>query len=304
MIIYLKHDAIDKVKWDNCIAGAANSLVYGYSFYLDAIAGNWDAIVVNDYEAVMPLTWRKKYFTAYLYQPPFTQQLGIFYTTPLSEETCTAIEKIITDRFKFAEIFLNYGNTGLFEAKRCSQQVNYVLGINQPYEQIHDSFQPGFTKSLRRIVKFNFSYSTSEDIDTVIKLYRNLYGNRVQHLGDRDFEAFKKCCALLQQKDQLVIRKAVASGGDLLATVLLFKDRQRLYNIISCVTEEGKRTEVNYFLYNSIIQEFCNRGMVLDLEGSDIKGIADFYTKMNPVNQPYTFYRYNQLPALLKLFKK
>ncbi|MFN8253961.1 MAG: GNAT family N-acetyltransferase [Ferruginibacter sp.] len=304
MIRYLKHDAIDKSKWDNCIAGAVNSLLYGYSFYLDAIADNWDAVVVNDYEAVMPLTWRKKYFTAYLYQPPFTQQLGVFYKTPISKDIFSEIENVINAHFKFAEIFINHANTGIFESSRSIPQVNYVLDINRPYDIIHSGFLPGFTKSLRRIAKFNFAYNSSADIDTVISLYRNLYGNRVQHLRESDFAAFKKCCARLQQQDQLVIRHAATANGNLLAAVLLFKDEKRLYNIISCVTEEGKKMEVNYFLYDSIIREFCNSGRLLDLEGSDIKGVADFYIKMNPVNQPYSFYRYNHLPALMKLFKK
>ena len=76
---YITYQQIDKSKWDNCIDTAANGLVYGYSFYLDAMAKHWDALVLDDYEAVMPLTWRKKFGIRYLYQPAFTQQLGIFY---------------------------------------------------------------------------------------------------------------------------------------------------------------------------------------------------------------------------------
>ena len=68
---YITYQQIDKSKWDNCIDTAANGLVYGYSFYLDAMAKHWDALVLDDYEAVMPLTWNKKYGITYLYQPFF-----------------------------------------------------------------------------------------------------------------------------------------------------------------------------------------------------------------------------------------
>ena len=77
-INYLTYQQIDKVKWDACIKEASNGLIYGYSFYLDTMSKNWDALVLNDYEAVMPLTWNKKYGICYLYQPPFTASLGIF----------------------------------------------------------------------------------------------------------------------------------------------------------------------------------------------------------------------------------
>ncbi len=304
MVSYLKHEAIDKLKWNHCIAHAANGLIYASSLYLDIMADHWDAVIVNDYEAVMPLVWRKKYFTRYLYQPPFTQQLGVFFTNPLSSETYAAIENEITGHFNFAEIFLNHGNNNCFEPRRCKEHINFVLNINQPYDNIHESYLPGFTKSLRRVTKNNFEYKKSDNIDEVITLYQQLYGSRVTHLTGKDFTAFKKLCSALQQQDQLVIREAVDGNGALLATVLLFKDEKRLYNVISCVTDDGKRKEVNYFLYDSIIHEFCSSGLLLDLEGSDIKGVADFYMKMNPVNQPYSFYRFNHLHPLMRLLKK
>ena len=60
-IQYLSHKEINKTKWDACILNAPNGLIYPYSFYLDHMAKNWDALVFGDYEAVMPLTWNKKY---------------------------------------------------------------------------------------------------------------------------------------------------------------------------------------------------------------------------------------------------
>ena len=60
-IRYIQHEEIDKAKWDSCIANAGNSLIYGYTWWLDNISPGWHALVLNDYDAVMPLTWRKKY---------------------------------------------------------------------------------------------------------------------------------------------------------------------------------------------------------------------------------------------------
>lgn len=56
----LSQNQIDKTKWDICIDQAPNGLIYAYSWYLDTMAKNWDALVYNDYELVMPLTWKKK----------------------------------------------------------------------------------------------------------------------------------------------------------------------------------------------------------------------------------------------------
>ena len=77
-IAYIPQQQIDKTKWDNCINAAANGLLYARSYYLDTTAITWDALVLNDYEAVMPLPIRKKWIFSYLFEPPMTPVLGIF----------------------------------------------------------------------------------------------------------------------------------------------------------------------------------------------------------------------------------
>jgi hypothetical protein len=109
-IKYLRQNQIDKKKWDECIKKSENGLIYAYSSYLDAMADNWDAIIVNDYEVVMPLPWRRKYFIKYLYQPPFIQQLGVFYRGTLPENTYSNICHFIKKRFGYSSFFINYAN--------------------------------------------------------------------------------------------------------------------------------------------------------------------------------------------------
>src|SRR5437016_14568872 len=80
MIRYFQHHQIDKKKWDDSIRRSVNGMVYAYSWYLDVVSPNWNALIEGNYEAVFPLTWRKKYGFYYLYQPLFTQQLGVFFS--------------------------------------------------------------------------------------------------------------------------------------------------------------------------------------------------------------------------------
>jgi hypothetical protein len=303
MVTYLTNVNINKAKWNDCIRNASNGLIYAQSFYLDIMADNWDALILNDYEAVMPLTWRKKYFIKYLYQPPFTQQLGIFFKQPLSIEIYKLFTEAAFTHFKFAEIYLNHANADAF-AGLCTPRINYILDINKNYSEIKANYLEGFTKSLRRITKFNFQYKQSQDIDEVLTLYIKLYGERVAHLCKKDYAAFRNLCKVLQQNQQLIIRQAFNESNGIVALALLFKDENRLYNIISCLTQEGRRLEANYFLYDNIIQEFCNSNILLDMEGSDIKGVAEFYEKLNPVNQPYFFLKYNHLHPIVKILKR
>ena len=78
MIRYLTHNQIDKQRWDDCIEKSPDGIVYAWSWYLDVVHPSWEALVEDDYEAVMPLTGNKKFGVNYLFQPFFTQKFGTF----------------------------------------------------------------------------------------------------------------------------------------------------------------------------------------------------------------------------------
>lgn len=267
------------------------------------MATNWDGLVLDDYEAVMPLPWRKKLQIRYLYQPPFIQQGGIFSSARITGDLTKAFIEESATQFKFAEITLNYGNEIMAE-----NDFNIVLRKNnilllKDYEFILNDYGDGFKKSLKRVKKFNMLYQSSQDHASVINLYETLYTKRQSSVKADDYFNFRKLCDHLAQSDNVITRLAYDREKKLLAASVLLKDNTRLYNLISCVTDLGKKLEANYFLYDKLIQEFSGKGLSLDLEGSEVKGIAAFYKKFNPILENYPFIRYNNLHPLLKLVK-
>ncbi len=305
-IEYIPYKNIDKEKWDACIKNAINGLIYAQSFYLDNMSENWDALILNDYEAVMPLTWKKKWGIPYLYQPAFIQQGGIFFKEKISGEVIQSFISMAFARFRFAEITFNYTNLNFKPSVyfKITERNNYIISLNKPYQELYKTYHPHFTKSLRRIKKLDLCYTCSIDFTAAIELHKELYLKKINSISGKDLLGFKNICGKFLKNGNLLIRQAHSQNGKLLATVLLLKDTKRLYNIISCITKEGKKKEANYFLYDKLIEEFSNSALLLDMEGSDRKGIADFYKKLSPVNQPYPFIKYNNLHPVVKLFKQ
>ncbi|MBC7509396.1 MAG: GNAT family N-acetyltransferase [Ferruginibacter sp.] len=294
-IHFIPYKQIDKLKWNACIDSADNGLIYGYSIYLDAMAKHWDALVLNDYEALMPLTWNKKFGIAYLYQPPFMQQLGIFGKGILNEDTKKLFVEKAQQRFRFAEIFGNF-NDGV-------EQPNFILPLSQPYAFIKNGYKNDLRKNLKHAATFSISYQTTDDFAVAIELYKSQYVWRIPHVKELDYQQFSKLCATAKSTDNLLIRKVVDDKQNILAIALLFKDKKRLYNVLSVVTTEGRRCEANHYLFDKLIEEFSGRPMLLDFEGSSIDGIASFYQKFGAVNEPYFLLRYNHLPWPFKYFK-
>ena len=304
-LAYLKHADIDKIKWDGCIKKAKNTLIYAHSFYLDNCSGyQWDAIVLNDYEAVMPLIFRKKYGILYLYQPAFLQQAGIFYTEALSVKHISQFLESAAVHFNFIEINLNYDNKLVaFEGFNTSEANNFVLDISEGYERVSSKYKSNFRKNLKETTKHILQYRSTKDFTQTIDLFKQLYSKKITSIGNADYDNLKLNCNHLEKENDLVAREVVLNDT-VYAAVILLKDANRLYNIVSCVTEQGRKLSANYLLFDSIIHEFAGQNLLLDLEGSDIKGIADFYKSMNPVNEMYPAIKYNNLPGIIKLFKK
>ena len=292
---YVTYQQIDKIKWDACIKRAHNSLIYAYCFYLDAMATYWDALVLDDYAAVMPLTWNKKFGINYLYQPPFMQQLGIFGSAPLKQEVQQLFVAAAMQCFRFAEIFVNFPTV--------RPQPNFVLPLQQPYPVLKQGYKTDLLKNLKHAEKFSLHYKATDDIVTAVDLFQAYYAAKTPHVKQRDYEQFLKVCETAKHNGMLQIRMVVDDNEVTLAIALLLKDNKRLYNIMSTVTVAGRQCEANHYLFDQVIQEFCAQQIVLDFEGSSIPGIAGFYQKFGAVNEPYFLLRYNQLPWPLKYFK-
>lgn len=289
---------IDRQKWNNCIHDSNSPLIYAQSFYLDHVADNWDGIVLNDYEVVMPVPWRKKAGIRYCYDVPFVQQLGYFSSSSAEKYHALLIDQLFAF-CKYGNYNFNYKNR--FEsAKSCT---NYILELATGYEKINERYNDDLLNNLKKAMKQSFIYR-EESYEIAIDMYKELYGKRLPALMEKDYENFKKLCSYLIQQGDIVVRKVSNMNNDLLAVALLLKDRHRLYNLMNSTTDAGKKTGANYFLYDQVFSEFASSNFLFDFEGSDIPGVKSFYEKFGAVNQPYYRLHFNRLPFPLKLLKR
>jgi hypothetical protein len=294
-IHYLKRQDIDTHRWDACIEKAPNRLVYAFHFYLDHMADSrWDALVLGDYEAVMPLPWRSKWGIRYLYQPAFTQQLGIFGPWPHPD----LFFQHLNSRFRFAELYLNYQNP------IGAPRVNYILPLNTSYDELASGYKKDLVRNLRLSSTAGLNYLHDFSLSTVVASFHRQYASRLPYFRPEDYRNFEQLCLLMQQRGQLLIRVATDAQQQLLASALLFRDADRLYLLQSTTLPDGRKKEANHFLLDQLVREWAGSGLILDFEGSDQPGIAHFYANFGGRDQPYFFYRYNRLPWPVRWLKQ
>jgi hypothetical protein len=298
-IRYLERREIDTIKWDDCIRNAPNGLIYARSFYLDAMAENWSALVAGDYQYVMPLTWKRKFGLSYLCQPAFTAQLGIFYKNDMNSLT---IENFIDHaklHFKFCEIHLNFANI----VSETQVRANYILDLGRSYPEIRQGYKKRLLENLQEAEIHHLQYQNATNYTETILLFKSQYGKRLPYVRNKDYRHFEILCRELIRSNMIFARQVKDVSGSLLNSSIFFRDERRIYNIMSVSLPAGREKRAHFFLLDHLIMEFATKNIWLDLEGSEVPGIAEFYRKFGTINQPYPFLKYNQLPLIIRFFK-
>jgi len=290
MLRYLKHDDIDPGKWDACIEHAPNGLIYAYSAYLDHMARHWDALVLNDYEAVMPLTWNKKFGVAYLYQPPFVACGGVFGRNFVVNDFINAIPR----KFKLIEINLNAGN--VYEPGLLRN--NFILPLNSSYEEIYSGYRENIKRNIKKATAAGCVVKTGIPVEQIISLAKEQLGTVIK-LREHDLQQFQKLYKVLEAKTYGVF----SSSGQLLASCVYFFSHNRAYYILVGNHPNGKTIGASHYLIDRFIADHAGSNLILDFEGSDIRNLAFFYESFGAKVEVYPAVHIDRLPWYVKLAK-
>lgn len=300
-IQYLTQEQIDKVKWDAAITGSSNQLIYGYSFYLDRMAKHWDALVLNDYEAVMPLTWNKKYGILYLYQPFCCASLGIFGKLITAEITELFLLNIPA-KFRYLDISLNHGNLYRINVPGLYERKNYILDLNDSYNNLYSRFSDNVKRNIKKAAQLNCT-AGNPSFTEVLNLAK-LQAKQFSPVADADFERFSNLYEYLEKKAAAVTYGIVNAHGELLSSGVFFLWQNRAYYILVGNHENSKTTGASHALINAFIKDHAATAIILDFEGSDIAGLALFYSGFGAMEENYSAIKNNRLPAFIKWLKK
>jgi len=298
-IRYVANEAIDREKWDACVASAPNGLIYGHSVYLDALAGRWDALVLDDYLAVMPLPWRKKWGISYIYQPFLNAQLGVF-GAHIDKDMMRQFLEAIPKRFKLIEYPLNHGNLPTPEGFGIYLRNNYILNLSRTYEALQQGYREQTRRNIRKAEKYGCVLKKDIDVAEVI----DLAGAFTEPIGTEDSRNFIKLYNELHARGQAIIYGMTSGKGELLASAAFFFSNKRAYYLLVGNHPNGRTLGASHALIDAFIRDHAGRDLILDFEGSDLRNLAFFYSSFGAQEERYPALRLNRLPRWIRLFKK
>ena len=305
LIRHLPHTALVRDRYDACIAVAANGMPYAYSWYLDTMAGRWDALVLDDYEAVCPLPWNAKWLgLKQVYQPFFCQQLGVFAKETPSPELVKSFLEALPSSFRKVHLCLNEKNeVEELPAWEVRYRPNYLLDLNHPWEELESGYSKSLKKRLRRARELHELIEAPLTPEALSRLYRQQVGDKVE-CPPAIYRRFEKVMQQALARDLGRIWGAAGPEGEILAAGFFLQSHGRLINVFGASTEKGKELHSMHFLLDALIKRHAGQAWVLDFEGSSIPSIAYFFGSFGAKEVEYACVGRDGMPGVLKMIKQ
>jgi photosystem II stability/assembly factor-like uncharacterized protein len=273
-IRYIPREEIDKVKWNSCVHYAPNGNIFGYMWFLDQVAKDWDALVEGDYESVLPLVWREdRRGRKRLEQPPWMRELGVYSVNVLSRPRIKAFVDAIPEEYASISMHLNEQNF-LPEAEgyALSPQTNYQLLLNAPYEEIAGQFSKEWFLQLDKASKGDLKQISNIKPEAVADFFR-------KHADGPDRES--RAHALLRIMYNVLHRGwgysagVTDANGELLAANFFIFSHGKALSLAPVVSPRGRDLGALEALFHMFIETQANKPLLLDLNSDGSDGLAE-----------------------------
>ncbi|MBN2349639.1 MAG: hypothetical protein JXJ22_12405 [Bacteroidales bacterium] len=304
MVEYIQHNEIDKKRWDQCIKSSGNELPYAYSWYLDLVSPGWDALILDNYNYVMPLCRKSKFGINYLFVPYFTQQLGIFSKSNISDDLVAMFLKSIPDIFRYADINLNEHNPlsdVLFSGKR---NINYEVDLNRDYQDIFTSYSRNCKRNLKKANDAALEVREYYDPRLFVDFVRKNLEPQLRGLKSKHWRTLFNILITAEEKDTGEIYAVYTPNGTLCAAGSFLNTANRCIFSVCASTALGKNQQAMYCLVDYQINKYAQKKDIFDFSGSNLSGVAYFNRSFGAEEKFYNTVSRNNLPRILKILKK
>lgn len=303
-ITFIANKDIDREKWDQCIARSPFGVAYAYSWYLDRICTKWDALIGGDYQDVMPLVNNRKYGISYIYQPFFTQQLGIFASQKTDKILADIFLDAIPEQFRLIDMKLNIGNAVENTQFKFRENITYHLPLNSGIDEIRQGYNTNTKRNIQKAIQNKLSVFTSTDIGRFIEFTQTNLKEKASEVKGQHYSAFQEIIRFALTNNLGEISIVTNDQNNWLAAVFFLKSGQTSIYLAASSNSEGIEKSAMSLLIDSFIQKNAASNLTLDFEGSNIHGIARFYAGFGAIPKTYFSVHLNRLPSITRILKK
>jgi len=301
LIKYIKNQHINKLKWDDCIRNSVNARVYAYSWYLDIVTPEWDALILDDYQAVFPIIYNTKWKIDYCYQPVFTQQLGVFSSLLLTSDLVKRFLEKLQKQFPFIQINLNSHNKIEANYQGIKRNVNHELDLIQAYDDLKKGYSKNLKRNLKKASKNKLTIFKNLKPEVVVELFKDNKGKEIKAYNDQDYQKLIRLSYKALSLNMAHVWGVFTPENNICAAAIFMKDKRKHTFLFSGSNAEAKELLAMPYLLDSYIKAHSQVPVILDFEGSNDPNLARFYKSFGSTKIHYPHFFSNQLPWYFSL---
>lgn len=288
MIRRLKYQEIDFEKYTNCIENSEQRKYSATRGFLDITAGKqWEILVYNDYEAVMPIPFVKKIGLKLVINPKLCQQLGVFS---------------YHDDIKLNDLFLNFFEEKYnvwyyaFNAinqlsKQLKKRQNFLI-YSDDYKTVRQKYSPKRKRKLRldEEILQNSEVKNVSMAEAGKFISKNMIGAK----NEKDKSEFLRIFNDFENAGYLQL-KAFFYQNMMVNLIAVYCDQKTIALLGTFNDKEYIKLSGSSVIIDQIISENIHH-KIFDFEGSDVPAIEEFFRGFRPDLEIY--------PAILNCRKK
>ncbi len=302
MIRHIRYKDIDTKKWDACIDGASNGIIFAYSWYLDSVCDQWDALVEGDYEYVFPLPWKKKWGIRYVFQPFFMNQLGLFSVHSPANAKTDEFLRHIPGEFLYTELGLRQAPGTSNAAFRIEERKSQFVSLQPGIDAIRLAYSDNLKRNLKKAMAFRLSVKPVEASE-VIRIFRSSRGNRPGVFHNDDYKNLFNLINTLSSHSKGESLGVYDPGGALHAAAHFMQSHDRIIYLKGAASEKGRESGAMSMLMDHYISLHAGTGKNFDFGGSMAESVARFNKGFGAKDYVYLHLSKNNLPHIIRWLK-
>ncbi len=293
-INYLKQDEIIESEWNKTISQSAYPLTYAYTWYLNTVCDQWDALVGEDYSILMPLPYRTKFNQIHIYTPPFVAQLGYFFKKSPDKSTIEKLFKSIPKNTNFFHCILNKLN--IFNDEKFSYKKNYYsLDLYNNYEHIYNNYSQYIKKILEKKPEKKYIISSASPNDVINFL------NKIGYFYDNKMIFFlRRIISITTLKRLSTILAAYSETNELIGIgIFIFSSMNA--DLLLIAAEDDNIKTITYII-DKFIKNNAGKSLTLNFECTFSQNANKIYQEFGAVNYYKTNIKFKRPPKIFRFF--
>ena len=294
---YINHKNIDRIKYKRALdVSSDRGSLYAQDFIWDILHPGWDILVLGDYDLVIPLPHKRKWFCTSFRQPIFMR------TIPLIGKN--------VDKQYFGQI------CSVLEANCALVHLNFNIDISDQWSEtgvyqlldLYDdmsSQRDNYSTNTKRILKNHiddFKFEENIEASVFVSFFKAHVGLKYGNLKALHYDRLKKLIDVSIEKGIGSLSVVMYDGAPIAMSFFIDLNGVRYY-VKGASSEKAKEVGAMFHLIDHGIENAMGKGLKkFDFVGSNTKGVADFNKKFGAKDASYGVYKSNDLSWPLSMF--